>query len=119
MSQLVSVEQGAGVGTGRSLPLSVGGTNPQQAVAEQSPPAVVHKSAPMVPVDSQIDAYLKAHNQSVRFQVDAKTGMTIVNIYNEATGEVIQQIPNEVVVRIAQLLTSKCTANSPAVDVRA
>jgi flagellar protein FlaG len=68
---------------------------------------------------SEVDVYLKAHTQSVRFQVDGETGMTIVNIFNEATGELVQQIPNEVVVRIAQYLLSKYATDTPTVNTTA
>src|SRR5258706_15586605 len=60
----------------------------------------------------QLDAFLRQHQNSVRFQVDPQSGMTIVHIYNEASGELVQQIPNEVVVRIAQYLRSQTGASN-------
>jgi flagellar protein FlaG len=70
------------------------------------------KSLPPSPVDEaarsqaeqQFKAFMSSHDQSVRFQVDQQTGITIVHVYNTVTGEVIRQIPTEEVVRIAQYL---------------
>ena len=64
----------------------------------------------------QVEAYLKAHDQSARFQLDQQTGMTIVHVYNKATGEVVRQIPTEEIVRIAQFLQQDRPAQ---VDVKA
>jgi len=90
------------------------------AVSAQRPVPEPHRQpAPEVATAAQLDAFLRAHNQSVRFQVDPSTGMTIVNIYNEATGEILQQIPNEVVVRIAQYLQSRTSAGSTSLNVTA
>jgi flagellar protein FlaG len=90
---------------------------PQVVRAAPEPTTPQRPVAP--PAANQVDAYLKAHTQSVRFQVDSETGMTIVNVYNEATGELVQQIPNEVVVRIAQYINSKNAVAGPTVDVTA
>jgi uncharacterized FlaG/YvyC family protein len=82
-------------------------------------PAPPRQPPPEVATAVQLDAYLREHNQSIRFLVDARTGMTIVNIYNETTGEIVQQIPNEVVVRIAQYLKSRASAGATSLNVSA
>jgi flagellar protein FlaG len=66
-----------------------------------------------------VDAFLQAHNQSVRFQIDQQSGLTIVHVVDAATGEIVRQIPNEVVVRVAQYLRSQCDVDCPTVDVSA
>ena len=53
----------------------------------------------------------------MKFTVDKATGMTIVRIYNSASGELVRQIPNEEIVRIAELLHQELRQSS--VDVRA
>jgi uncharacterized FlaG/YvyC family protein len=88
---------------------------PQQRPAPEPP----KQHSPAVATAVQLDAFLREHNQSVRFQVDPRTGMTIVNIYNEASGEIVQQIPNEVMVRIAQYLQSRASAGSTSLNVTA
>ena len=82
-------------------------------------PQPPRQPAPEVATAVQLDAYLREHNQSIRFMVDARTGMTIVNIYNETTGEIVQQIPNEVVVRIAQYLQSRTNTGATSLNVTA
>jgi flagellar protein FlaG len=102
-----------------AAPASVAISASDQPQQRAAPAPKRSAPAPIVAIDSQIDAFLKAHNQSVRFQVDDASGLTIVNIYNEATGEVVQQIPNEVAVRIAQYLMGKCSGGCSSVDVTA
>ncbi len=38
------------------------------------------------------------------FTIDKQSGVTIVRIFNKATGELVRQIPSEVAVHVAQLL---------------
>ena len=38
------------------------------------------------------------------FTIDKQSGMTIVRIFNKATGELVRQIPSEEAVHVAQLL---------------
>ena len=63
----------------------------------------------------QLEAYLQAHDQSLRFNVDKASGLTVVHVVNTGTGEVVRQIPTEVVVRIAQFLKGE----QPLVDTEA
>ena len=86
---------------------------------QRAAPAPARQPAPEVATAVQLDAFLRQHNQSIRFLVDARTGMTIVNIYDETTGEVVQQIPNEVVVRIAQYLRSRASTGATSLNVTA
>ena len=81
--------------------------------------APTRQPTPAVTTAVQVEAFLREHQQSVKFQVDPGTGMTIVNIYNEASGELVLQIPNEVVVRVAQYLRNLAGAKSPSLDVTA
>jgi flagellar protein FlaG len=63
----------------------------------------------------QLEAYLQAHDQSLQFSVDKASGLTVVHVVNTSTGEVVRQIPTEVVVRIAQFLKNE----RPLVDTEA
>jgi flagellar protein FlaG len=93
---------------------NAGGTRPP-AVAEPQP----SRPEPRPSAPSQVDAYLRAHNQSVRFQVDQVTGLTIVHVVDATTGKVVRQIPSEVVVRVAQYLHSQGNSDRSNVDVTA
>jgi len=64
-----------------------------------------------------LQEYLQQNGHEMKFMVDKATGMTIVRIYNSASGELVRQVPSEEIVRIAALLRQE-TARS-AVDVRA
>ena len=52
------------------------------------------------------------------FSFDKQTGITIVKVYNNATGELVRQIPTEEVVRIAQLMRQE-EAHPQILDVTA
>jgi hypothetical protein len=64
----------------------------------------------------QVVAALPGDN-SFAFQFDKQTGMTIVKVYNKATGELVRQIPTEEIVRIAQILRQE--EQQPVLDVKA
>jgi len=50
---------------------------------------------------SKLNEMLTSNARSVSFAMDEKLGRPIVFVKNSTTGEVVRQIPNEVVVRIA------------------
>ena len=102
----------AGVATSRlSVPSAVGQPSPTQA-NDQSPKVQAPK-----PVDIKVDVEksrailsdsLDKLNQMMRdggrnlnFHMDDSVGGPVVLVKNADTGEVVRQIPNEVVVRIA------------------
>ena len=101
-----------GVATSRiSVPSAVGQPSPTQAI-DQSPKVQAPK-----PVDVKVDVEksrailsdsLDKLNQMMRdggrnlnFHMDESVGGPVVLVKNADTGEVVRQIPNEVVVRIA------------------
>lgn len=90
---------------------SDGGGRQTVAAGGNSPPVQVEIGGHAA---DQVEAYLRAHDQSVRFQVDRATGLTIVHVYENATGELVRQIPTEEIVRIARFL-QQMTA-TPAID---
>ncbi len=51
----------------------------------------------------QIESYLQSVNRSLEFRVDADSGRTVVSIRDAKTGDLIRQIPNEDVLRLAEL----------------
>lgn len=50
---------------------------------------------------SQLNSAMKDGGRGLNFQVDPSLNRPVVTVTNQETGEVIRQIPNEVVVRIA------------------
>ena len=114
MSLSPTTEVLAALPTATTTTAKVGSTQ-RPAIAERQP----SRPDPMPSAPSQVDAYLQAHNQSVRFQVDQATGLTIVHVVDASTGEVVRQIPSEVIVRVAQYLQSQCSSNCSTVDVTA
>ncbi len=50
---------------------------------------------------SKLNDMLTSNARNVSFSMDEKLGRPIVYVKNATTGEVVRQIPNEVVVRIA------------------
>lgn len=113
-----------GTGAGRSPSVVLPGSG--SALAPTPPVAAVLPGVGAQSADSsnreaaeraqkQLEAYLEAHDQSLRFNVDEASGLTVVHVVNTSTGEVVRQIPTEVVVRIAQFLKNE----PPLVDTEA
>lgn len=93
---------------------------PVQAEVYRAPVAMPKTDAapmpmpkPDIQVDSQrmkqnlelaidrLNEQMKDGGRGLNFSVDEKLGRPVVTVRNESTGEVVRQIPNEVVVRVA------------------
>jgi flagellar protein FlaG len=70
---------------------------------EQAQPEQKAGSADITAVASRIENYLKSVNRALEFKVDSASGRTIVTVRDAENGELIRQIPNEEVLRFAQL----------------
>lgn len=88
-------------------------TSPGAAAATGAPRASAAPAAPL-----RTAAPTPSQDRGVQFQVDAATGRTVVRVVNMATGEVVRQIPDEVVMRIAQFLKAEC-GNCDGIDLTA
>jgi flagellar protein FlaG len=49
----------------------------------------------------RLNEQMKQSSRGLNFSMDEKLGRPVVTVRNESTGEVVRQIPNEVVVRVA------------------
>jgi flagellar protein FlaG len=78
------------------------GPSPAAAVASATPVA-----ASMVPSE-----------RSVQFHVDSGTGLTVISVVDRATGEVVRQIPEDVMIRIARYLDAELGGGN-AIDTSA
>ncbi len=63
----------------------------------------------------QLQEFLRQNGHNMEFSVDQATGVTIVRIYNSASGELVRQIPSEEIVRIAALLRADGARDSLSV----
>ena len=50
----------------------------------------------------RLNEQMKQSSRGLNFSLDKKLGRPVVTVRNESTGEVVRQIPNEVVVRLAR-----------------
>ena len=50
---------------------------------------------------NRLNEQMKQSSRGLNFSMDEKLGRPVVTVRNESTGEVVRQIPNEVVVRVA------------------
>lgn len=88
--------------------LLVGGAaGAASAVAATAEKDDAKESATPVQVEQavrQVNESLALREVGLQFEVDKETDMVIVKVVDRASGEVIRQIPNEEVVRIAKLM---------------
>ena len=81
----------------------------------QAPP--VQAAASLQESVDRINARLASSNRVLQLRVDAETGMTIAEIKNAATGQVLQQMPGADVVHLAEMLSSWAHGKDALVDL--
>lgn len=87
--------------TGSPAQALQGGTAaPAQAAAQEREPA--GRRASSEELQRQLDEVMKDVQTSLRFRVDDDSNRVVVSIVDRESGDVIQQIPSEVSLRIAQ-----------------
>jgi flagellar protein FlaG len=74
--------------TGQSLP-----------VPSPPPPPPVVDVAKAV---ERLNALMASHQRSLRFSIDASSGRTVITVINDATNEVVRQIPAPELLQIAR-----------------
>lgn len=78
--------------------------SPQQAVEKPAvTEAVVHQAV------AEINAYIQNEQRDLRFSVDDASGDVVVRVVDRETGDLIRQIPNEIVIDLA----AKARDNEP------
>jgi flagellar protein FlaG len=54
-------------------------------------------------IAERLESYIRSVSRSLEFKVDANSGRTIISVLDAETGDLIRQIPNEDVLRFAEL----------------
>ena len=72
-----------------------------QAKAKQAPVEV--KPADIQKVAQQLESFLKRVSRELEFHVDDASGRMVCSVRDAETGDLIRQIPNEEVLRMAEL----------------
>jgi flagellar protein FlaG len=84
-----------GAAAGQATPAPLPGSRPEPRPAA---PDILQSAA------QRVVAAMGNGGVSFDFTIDKQSGMTIVRIFNKATGELVRQIPSEEAVHVAQLL---------------
>lgn len=80
-----------------SLPTGARAKQPtQQNVAELAAPKIEQ-------IAQRLESYIRSVSRSLEFKVDAASGRTVISVLDAETGDLIRQIPNEEVLRFAEL----------------
>lgn len=74
-----------------------------QARAKAQEPVVEVKPADIHKVAQQLESFLKRVSRELEFHVDDASGRMVCSVRDAETGDLIRQIPNEEVLRLAEL----------------
>jgi flagellar protein FlaG len=88
-----------------SVSSSVGATAPAATAAAMPRPTAA--AVPPPPVIAPATTPVAVAERGVEFHVDSGTGLTVISVVDRATGEVVRQIPEDVVIRIARYLDAE------------
>lgn len=98
-----------------AAPLTSAASRPAERVASQARSAVAAIEPEAGPVQAEqvapeveqiaarLESYIRSVSRSLEFKVDAKSGRTVISVLDAQTGDLIRQIPNEEVLRFAEL----------------
>lgn len=76
---------------------------PAQPARPQTQTKPKHEPADIEAVAKQLESFLKRVSRSLEFHVDDASGRMVCSVRDAATGDLIRQIPNEEVLRMAEL----------------
>ena len=74
-----------------------------QAPAKPKQPPVEVKPVDIAKVAQQLESFLKRVSRELEFHVDDASGRVVCSVRDAQTGDLIRQIPNEEVLRLAEL----------------
>ena len=88
---------------GQSQPVQPVRAQPPQAQPKAEPKAPVVDVVDIEAVARQLETFLKNVSRSLEFHVDESSGRMVCSVRDAETGDLIRQIPNEEVLRMAEL----------------
>jgi flagellar protein FlaG len=80
-----------------AAPVATAQAKPHPAPVEVVKPADLHKVA------QQLESFMKRVSRELEFHVDNASGRIVCSVRDAETGDLIRQIPNEEVLRLAEL----------------
>ncbi|HEY7641662.1 MAG TPA: flagellar protein FlaG [Steroidobacteraceae bacterium] len=86
----------------KPLPVQVAAPATQAHAKPKQPPVEV-KPADIEKVAQQLESFLKRVSRELEFHVDDASGRMVCSVRDAQTGDLIRQIPNEEVLRLAEL----------------
>jgi len=96
------------------IPANTGSSSSTTTAAGSSSNAAEVASA-----TQEITQFLSNSKMNIQFSLDQSSGEMVVKIQDPTTGKTIRQIPNELVLQIAQELKQNKTIGNLALDVKA
>ena len=87
--------------------MATGNIGPYAAVADTMGPRAPSAPAAMGPAAPSVAAPIVPEERGIEFHVDSRTGIAVISVVDRATGEIVRQIPEDVVLRIARYLDAE------------
>ena len=97
-----------------SIPL----LKPTSADAGEQAPQAVAEVERVRASSEAINRVLEDAGRNLRFEVDEASGLTVVQVVESSSGEVLRQMPSEEMLRVAAQLAAGATLNSIGIDER-
>ncbi|MCB1843404.1 MAG: flagellar protein FlaG [Halioglobus sp.] len=94
------------MGSGPAVPMAAAGRQLVVDGGKQSPQPVAPaaETASIEQAAAVVEEYLQASSRSLRFAVDAESGVNMFTVVDGSTGEVIRQVPSEEVLAAARYI---------------
>jgi flagellar protein FlaG len=105
----MSIDKIAGFAPATAAPQSVERTGselrsgPTGVEAQSLPRRAEHVAPKVEQIAERLESFIRSVSRSLEFKVDANSGRTIISVLDAETGDLIRQIPNEEVLRFAEL----------------
>jgi flagellar protein FlaG len=122
----MSVSTSLDLGSVTAPAAQVGGGLPASIAANETPsvlpgatPGAPATAADVVSATQQIATFLSDSKTEIQFAIDQSSGKVVVEIQDPTTGKTLRQIPNEVVLRLAQELQQNKTIGNLALSEKA
>src|SRR4030095_4927588 len=85
------------------IPVQVAAPAAQANARPKQPPVESKPAVDIEKVAQQLESFLKRVSRSLEFHVDEASGRMVCSVRGAETGDLIGQIPNEEVLRMAEL----------------